>query len=250
MDWLWVKPIRRLEETVKNCLRKKALTFWQTAYAGVCCCAPVSVWALAVWDDWSILYIRYVCMFVLFCLCTSVCMGASKCPLSSGKKMSYGRSDYMLRWCTVFRFFLVFFFSLLKPKASHGHCKNIWRLKSDPELWSDLEPKQREKPCRETKSLVLCDLCGVEFHPIVLNSQKCFKMKRKAVCKIYDTLHRHEASCSMWGWEFPLHHVYHWAPCHWERSLRLYWIWQFKQFQIWNPTFKRQKHAVKRGVPQ
>lgn len=103
----------------------------------------------------------------------------------------------LITCCDGVQYSAFFFLPLLKPKALHGHCKNIWRLKSDPELWSDLEPKQREKPCRETNSLVLCDLCGVEFHPIVLNSQKCFKMKRKAVCKIYDTLHQREASCSM-----------------------------------------------------
>lgn len=28
VGWVWVKPIRRLEETVKDCLRKRALTFW------------------------------------------------------------------------------------------------------------------------------------------------------------------------------------------------------------------------------
>lgn len=28
VGWVWVKPIRRLEETVKDCLRKRALTLW------------------------------------------------------------------------------------------------------------------------------------------------------------------------------------------------------------------------------
>lgn len=28
VGWVWVKPIRRLEETVKDCLRKRAMTFW------------------------------------------------------------------------------------------------------------------------------------------------------------------------------------------------------------------------------
>lgn len=49
--------------------------------------------------------------------------------------------------------------SFLEPPETEipGNCRNIRRLKSEPELWSDLEPKQRGKPCRETSSLVLND---------------------------------------------------------------------------------------------
>lgn len=68
--------------------------------------------------------------------------------------MSYGISDYVSQ---------CFFYSisLFPPDIeSPGHCKSIWRLKSDPELWPHLEPKQREEHCRETSSLVLYDLCG------------------------------------------------------------------------------------------
>lgn len=109
----------------------------------------------------------YVCMRVLF---YSVCVCESASALWVwGKKMSYGISDYVLQCFFFFAQYLAFFSP--PDTESPGHCKSICRLKSDPELWSDLEPKQREQQCRETSFWVLCDLCGAWISPIVVHSQ-------------------------------------------------------------------------------
>lgn len=219
VGWVWVKPISRLEETVKNCLWKKALTFWQTGYAVVCYCTRnFLIYVHIMWDYGSIF--PYVCMWVLFCLCASVCMWESECPLSSGKKMPYGISDYMLQWCTVC--------PPPPPETeSPGHCKSIWRLESDPELWSDLEPKQREKPCRETNSLVLCDLCGVEFHPLfcTVKSVSRWRGTLSVKFKMHFTNVKLHTVCEV---DFCLYHVCHCVLCHWDSFLHIYWIWHLK----------------------
>lgn len=108
----------------------------------------------------------HVSAFLSACICVCVRERESECPLSSGEENVIWHI-----WLRVAMFFVQYlaFFSPWNWKP--GHCKSIWRLKSDPELWSDLEPKQREKQCRETSSLVLCDLCGAWISPIVLHSQ-------------------------------------------------------------------------------
>lgn len=140
LGWVWVKPIRRLEETVKDCLRKRGygvLVGRQTVYAVVCCRARM----LRLLEHTLCLH-PPVCMWVLFCLCER-----PSALWVQGKKMSYGISDYVSQCFFVqYLAFLFFFFSPnpLKLKA-HGHCRSIWRWKSDTELWTDLEEKQREK---------------------------------------------------------------------------------------------------------
>lgn len=168
VGWVWVKPIRRLEETVKDCLRKRALTFLvgrRTEHAVVCYRARLCALHARLLE-------HTLCLHLYECFSVCVYVREGECPLSSGrKKMSYGISDYVLQ-CFFVQYLAFFFFSplLLKLKAT-ATSKSICRLKSDPELWSDLEPKQREKQCRETSSLVLRDLCGAWISPIVLHSQ-------------------------------------------------------------------------------
>lgn len=120
----------------------------------------------------------YLCACECLFVCKCLYVRESKCPLSSGKKMPYGISDYVWRWCTVF-----IFFPPSPETESPGHCKNSCRMKSEPELWSNLEPKQREKPCRETNSLVLCDLCGVEFHPLFCTVKSVSRWSKKLSVK-------------------------------------------------------------------
>lgn len=221
VDWVWVKPIRRLEETLKNCLRKKALTFWQTVYGGVCCCAPVSVWVLAVWDDRSILYIRYVCMLVLFSFCTSVCM----CAL-----WVQGRKCHMadLITCCDGVQYSAFFFS---PSWNQRPCMATAKISAD---WNQTQNSGQTWNQNRGKSHAEKPTPWFYVTYVVLNSTPLFwtvksvsrwrqKLSVKFMTHVTDAkLH---AVCEV---EFPLHHVYHWAPRHWEKSLRLYWIWQFK----------------------
>lgn len=147
------------------------------------------------------------CVHVSAFLWASVWTWESECPWSSGKKMSYGISDYMLQWRTVFSFFSP------NETESPGHCESIWRLESDPELWSDLDPKQREEPCQETNSLVLCDLCGVEFHPLFCTVKSVSRWREKLSVKFkmhFNDVKLH-TECEV---DFCLYHVCHCVLCH------------------------------------
>lgn len=190
VGWVWVKPIRRLEETVKNCLRKKAMTFWQTVYEAVCYCAH---------------YVRLTGAFFRMCACEcfSVCAQVSVCERASalwvrGRKCHMA---YLITCCDG-----VQYLAFLPPPWNWKPWPLRKYLETEirPRTLVTLGPKTERKAM--PSSLVSCDSCGVEFHPIVLNSRKRFKMKSKAVSKIYDALHRCEASCSVWGWVFL-------APC-------------------------------------
>lgn len=117
---------------------------WLADSAGSCVLCEflhVCAWRGTSGADWG----------VFFCLRVR----HSRCPFSSRQRMSHGTCDSMLQ--SHFYLFIYLFIGPPETKKGPGHCRNMRRVKSDPELWSDLEPKQREKPCCESSSLVLND---------------------------------------------------------------------------------------------
>lgn len=132
VGWVWVKPISRLEETVKNCLWKTGLTLWQTGCVVVCYYAcRFLIYVRIMWDYGS--------------MCVSVWTRESECPWSSGKKMSYGISDYMLQWRTVFSFF----FPPVKLKAlATAKVSEDWnQTQNSGQTWTqNREKSHAEKP--------------------------------------------------------------------------------------------------------
>lgn len=177
---VWVKPIRRLEETVKDCLRKRGygvLVGRQTVDVAVCCRARM----LRLLEHTLCLY-PSVCMWVLFCLCER-----PSALWVQGKKMSYGISDYMSQ--CFFVQYLAFFFPPptpwnWKPMATTEVSGDGNQTQNSGQTW---KRNRGKKQCRETSSPVLCDFCGAWISPIVLHSQNTvsgWREKRLVKCTL------------------------------------------------------------------
>lgn len=182
LGWVWVKPIRRLEETVKDCLRKRGygvLVGRQTVYVVVCCRARM----LRLLEHTLCLH-PSVCMWVLFCLCER-----PSALWVQGKKMSYGISDYVSQCFFVqYLAFSFFFFPPTpwnwKPMATAEVSGDGNQTQNSGQTW---KRNRGKKQCRETSSLVLCDFCGAWISPIVLHSQNTvsgWREKRLVKCAL------------------------------------------------------------------
>lgn len=162
LGWVWVKPIRRLEETVKDCLRKRGygvLVGRQTVYAVVCCRARM----LRLLEHTLCLH-PSVCMWVLFCLCER-----PSALWVQGKKMSYGISDYVSQCFFVQYLAFLFFFFFPQPPET----ESPWPLQKYLEM--EIRHRTLDRLGRETEGKSNAEkpalwfyvtFVVLEFHPL------------------------------------------------------------------------------------
>lgn len=203
-------PIRRPEETVKNYLRKKGLRFSGRQCVRLCVTVRTCV---RLWDNCSILLCVLDVRALLF---VSTCEQATALWVR-------GRKCHIAYLVTCYDAVQYLGFPpppLFGNGASPGRCESIRRLKSDSELWSGLEATQREKSCWETESTVLCDLCGVEFHPLYFEQSKAFQDEGR---KLSARFTMHLIVCTRLA--FSPRRVCHWGLCHWDSFLHCRTVW-------------------------
>lgn len=123
-----------------------------------------------------------------------------------GKKMSYGISDY------VFQCFFVEYLAPPHPpplKAlATAKVSGDWnQTQNSGQTWN--HNRETVMPRNQLFGFMWLMWC-LNFTHCFAQSKQCFRMKRKAVSKIYGAVHQCETSYSMQGW-FSLCHVCHWV---------------------------------------
>lgn len=161
--------------------------------------------------------------------------------------MSYGISDYVLRWCTVFSFFS----HPLKLKAlTTVKAFGDWnQTQNSGQTWN----QNREKSHAEKPALWFYVTCVVlTFTPLFWTVESVSRWREKLSVKF--TMHftdvKLHAVCEV---EFSLQHVCHWLLCHWDSFLHFFLLClAFKVILNLKSNIREteRNRQWKRGVPQ